>query len=363
MKKLLFAGMCALALLASCGDNDDPITPDNPNPENPTDSVKPSKPQGTNPYVTKVLDYRPAPGQFVNTLPQYSDGDTQDIMNAKALVAIGNNKKGMVTLGGYGGYITVGFDHTIKNEPDLCDFRVLGNAFVNAPSSQNPYEGGSCEAGIIQVAYDANGNGVPDENEWYEIAGSAHVDPTQEVWYAHAKERGNDVNLYRNFVMTYYRPTVTVPDEAEDPDNYIFIKDYIRWKDNYKHSGYKFMNTFHTQPYYPEWIEGDSLVFKGTCLPQNSVNEAPEGSPTNYFVLYKFRYGYADNVGNDADASCIDIDWAVDADGKPANLPGVDFIRVYTGVNQESGWIGECSTEFSGITDLHLTGEKITPAK
>ena len=32
----------------------------------------------------------------------------------------------------------------------------------------------------------------------------------------------------------------------------------------------------------------------------------------------------------------IDIDWAVDAQGNPAHLPGVDFIKIYTGINQEN---------------------------
>ena len=42
------------------------------------------------PYVTQVIDYRPAPGQFVNTMPSYEEGDTQETMNAKVLEAIGN---------------------------------------------------------------------------------------------------------------------------------------------------------------------------------------------------------------------------------------------------------------------------------
>ena len=65
---------------------------------------------GATPYITKVLDFMPAVGQFTNTLPEYEEGDTQESMNAKVLEAIGNNKKGMVSLGGFGGYVVVGFD-------------------------------------------------------------------------------------------------------------------------------------------------------------------------------------------------------------------------------------------------------------
>ena len=53
-------------------------------------------------------------------------------MNEKVLAAIGNNKKGMISLGGFGGYVVVGFDHTITNVTGKRDFRVLGNAFYSA---------------------------------------------------------------------------------------------------------------------------------------------------------------------------------------------------------------------------------------
>ena len=139
------------------------------------------------PYITKVLEYLPAVGQFVNELPEYEDGDTQEAMNAKALEYLADNQRSLVTLGGWGGYIVVGFDHTILNVPGKRDFRVLGNAFY-ANENKDPYDGGSCEPGVIMVAYDANRNGKPDENEWYEIQGSAHVDHTKEPLFDMVKK-------------------------------------------------------------------------------------------------------------------------------------------------------------------------------
>lgn len=301
-------------------------------------------------YITKVFDFRPSIGQFTNKLPKYEDGDTQDTMNAKVLAAIGNNKRSMITLGGYGGYVVVGFDHTIENKEGLKDFRVLGNAYYAAanPDSNAP-EGGSCEPGIIKVAYDINKNGVPDDNEWYEIAGSSHEDVTKELWYDKAKTAGNDVNFYNDYKITFYCPEVE-PETAEEKQQ------YIRWEDNKGNSGYKTKNSFHNQPYFPQWIEGDELIFEGARLPQNAVDESGKG--TNY-VLYKFRYGYADNETNTKDESAIDIDWAVNSRGQRVSLPGVDFIKIYTGVNQEVGWLGENSTEIRGVVDLHILGEEI----
>ena len=295
----------------------------------------PETPKDASPYITKVLEYRPAPGQFVNTMPQYKEGDTQATMNEKALNAIGNNTKGMITLGGYGGYVTVGFDHTIRNAKDANDFLVLGNAFEN-----------SSEPGIIKVAYDVNQNGQPDEEEWFEIAGSAHHAPKQETWYEPAKQAGNIVETYRDYSITYKKPAKE-PTTNEEKENYIF------WEDNKGHKGYKVMNQFHSQPYYPQWIKEGQLTFTGTCLPQNGINQGTEQAPD--FVLPSFTYGYADNYPNNSADAEIDIDWAVDKDGKPANLPGVDFIKIYTGVNQENGRLGENSTEVCGVTDLNLT--------
>lgn len=329
------AGLVA-AGLSSCSGSDGPDT-------------YPPKPDAT-PYITRVLDYVPAPGQFINTMPEYEAGDTQETMNRKVLDLIGNNKKGTVSLGGYGGYVTVGFDHTIENKSGLCDFRILGNAFYSEanPNPDAPI-GGSSEPGIIMVAYDSNGNGQPDEDEWREIAGSSHSDPSQEAWYTMAEAAGNDMHTYRDYEITYFRP-------AKEPAIPAEKKQYIRWQDNKGNNGYKVMNSSHSQPYFPQWTEGDRLTFRGTRLPQNGIDESGQG---NYFVLYKFGYGYADNDANKGNDACIDIGWAIDAQGNPANLPGVDFIRVYTGVNQENGWLGECSTEIAGMEDLHLLGEEI----
>ena len=35
------------------------------------------------PYVTRVVEFRPAVGQFTNLLPEYEPGDTQETMNRR----------------------------------------------------------------------------------------------------------------------------------------------------------------------------------------------------------------------------------------------------------------------------------------
>ena len=289
----------------------------------------------SSPYIAKVFDYLPAPGQFVNIIPKYEEGDTHETMVAKAAEHIVGKNGKFITLGGWGGYVTFGFDHTIVNVAGKKDFRIEGNGFTN-----------SSEPGIIMVSYDANNNGKPDD-QWYEINGSGNFTAENEEWYQVAKETGNDVNTYRNFEMTYYKPEVETLD---------VLKKYIRWTNNKEGNGYKEKNSAHRQPYYPQWIKDDKLTFSGIRLAQSGVDASGKGS---FYTLKSYKYGYVDNHGNADSKSAIDIDWAVDKDGNKVNLPGIDFVKVYTGVDQENGWLGENSTETGKGMDLHMLGVSI----
>src|SRR6185369_5373971 len=68
------------------------------------------------PFATRVLDYAPAPGQFVQN-PQYND-PTRALGPPGTMggLTAGDNTKA-VTLGGFGGTITLGFDHSIWHNP------------------------------------------------------------------------------------------------------------------------------------------------------------------------------------------------------------------------------------------------------
>lgn len=273
-------------------------------------------------YIANVLEFVPSYGQFTNTLPKYEEGDTAETMRQKAEEKLATDKPSMISLGGFGGSVTFAFDHTVTNVAGERDFRILGNAFKN-----------SSEPGIIMVAFDKNKNGKPDEDEWYEIAGSEHNNP----------------ETIKNYEITFYKPTAELDAATGN------IEEYIRWEDNQGNEGWKSKNSFHNQSYYPLWA-GESITFKGTKLPNNAIDT--NGKGTNW-ALPEFAWGYADNYPNNNDEAAIDIDWAVDQNGNKVQLPGVDFIKVYTGMNQEAGWLGETSTEVAGAEDLHIKGESI----
>lgn len=284
------------------------------------------------PYIARVYEYCPAPGQFVNEMPRFESGDAYTSVLRKAEESISGTNDIMITLGGYGGYVTFGFDHTVMNVEGENDFRVWGNCFYEATDPES--KGGSAEPGIVMVSLDRNCNGLPDD-EWYELAGSEYYSPATRHGYQ----------------LTYFRPD---PDKKPRPDDSGFMTDveYIPWMDSDGSEGYIYKNSFHAQSYWPEWIDEDSLTFSGTLLPDNAIDISGSG---RYWVLYSYDWGYVDNHPNEyEDLNSFDISRAVDAFGRKVNLPGVDFVRVYTGLNQYCGWLGETSTELSRAQDLHL---------
>lgn len=282
-------------------------------------------------YISNVFEYRPAVGQFINEMPEYLNGNTEADMVRKAKESLVGGNSTMITLGGYGGYVAFGFDHTIPNLEGR-DFKILGNAFWG--NSSNAARSGSCEPGIIMVAYDKNKNGKPDEDEWYEIAGSEYFKNT----------------TLKNYSITYFKPNENKP-PVPGSEFWQTDVEYIKWQDNNGTSGFKTKNTFHAQSYYPLWLSQASYSFTGTRLKDNFYDQSGTGA---YWVGVSYDYGYADNAPNNDEASNIDISWAVDRNGNYVKLPGIDFIKVYTGVNQEAGWLGEVSTEVAGAYDLHL---------
>lgn len=255
------------------------------------------EPTGLEAYISRVYEFVPGMGQFVNELPKYTDGDDANDMCRKCEQAIAKNAGGLISLGGWGGYVTFGFDHSVENG-DGYDIRILGNAFL---MNGNPSYGSS-EPGIVMVSRDENGNGVPDDT-WYELKGCMY----------------DDAGTRHHVSKTYRR--------VDDTDH----------------------NQFHNHPYYPQWIEADEMTFTGSVLPE--LTEQISGQ----YVQRILDWGYVDNKPNsDITGTSFDISWAIDAEGNTVSLPCADFFRVYTAVDEKNETTGELSTEVSGAIDLHI---------
>lgn len=258
--------------------------------------------QGEKEVTFTVLEYMPAPGQFIN---ENMTCTTHAQAAAWAQQRLGG--KLYVSLGAFGGYITVKASKPIGNKAGY-DFGVAGNPI---PTSSEP--------GIVWVSEDANGNGKADDI-WYELKGSD--DPV------------------RNYEVVYVRP-------ASPGD--------VSWSDNAGGSGVvKHLSSFHAQNYFPAWVIADSQTLGGSMLPSRS--EESDGD----WVNPPFGWGYADNIGSDAllnqagvyQYNRFDISNAVDSRGNPVSLAKIDFIKVQTAIQSNAGRLGEVSTEVTEFRAL-----------
>ena len=271
--------------------------------------------------ATRGYFFLPAPSQYTNRddAPGYTQFSTQEQVNE----AIRNNPKSTEyggSLGAYGGYIVVGFDHSVNNGEGY-DLEIEGNAFK-----------GSSEPGIVWVMQDENGDGEPNDT-WYELKGS---------------EYGKS-GYIRDYAVTYFRP---------------LLGQKVAWLDNQGNTGtIDFLHTHTPNTIYPRWLNSDSYTLVGSRLPARTE----EVSPGNWTNL-DFDWGYADNFSkkdmllDDDNANPegnyignhFDIGDAVRYDGQPANLSYIDFIKVQTAVNAKAGWFGDLSTEVGKFRDFNL---------
>lgn len=244
----------------------------------------------SNMYVTNMFEFLPAPGQNTNK-------SLGSIAAAESL----KGKKGLVSLGAWGGYIVLGFDHTVINEPSKEDIIVYNNAQSNF-----------AEPAIVWVMQDENGNGLPDDT-WYELKGS---------------EFGKE-GYVRNYEVTYTKPAVGGS---------------VAWRDNKGQTGT--VNIFSASfQSFPDWLTVNEYTLKGSLLPTTGIK------PGGLITSMPFGFGYADNiVGGDK----LDIANAIDKDGNSKSLSGIDFIKIQTGIQANLGALGELSTEVVGVADLSL---------
>lgn len=273
-----------------------------------------------NSYATKLIEYKPAPGQFINKTPW-------GLPSIAATNVLGAPNGSGMSLGGFGGYVIVGFDQPIRNNPKNSygvDFTVSGNAFSSWT-----------EPGSVMVMKDENGNGLADDT-WYELAGS-------EYYFSNAKK----------ISMTYSNP------------RYATGRDVI-WETDQGKAGVLRDNTFHNQPYYPQPdifsnINGERQAYDGTQV-KIRVNRSNPGLITSG----SFAFGYADNKANNAtptkprnpyftdvngaSADGFDLAWAVDANGNHVGLDEVHFVKIYNSAQEDAGWLGETSTEIDAVT-------------
>lgn len=275
--------MIATLAMAGCNSSEEVIYPDG------DDSS----------LAVEVIDYNPAPGQFVNVLPEWTEGMTAADMCRAVEKSFAEGRE--VTLGAWGGSLTVRLLQPIDGNARI---KVLGNAITTGS-----------EPGFVYVMADTNGNGKPDDGDWLLV-------------------RPENYDLAKQVTATYSRPADNATDEQ-----------YIAWTCSDGTAGYlNRVVQYHTQPFFPCWNNAERLTFSGLRLPDNG-----------HFDESKMMYildpviGTADSFLNYSANAILDLGDLVDLSGRPATTARVDFIKVVTGVLQANGPLGECSTEVCGF--------------
>jgi len=289
------------------------------------------------PFASTVLEFAPAPGQFVNH-PDFSDpGHALGLPSGGGTAAPNNTS--IVSLGGFGGYVVLGFDHTIIDDPLNpfgMDAIVFGNAYWVGGDPNRHW----AECATIEISPDENENGLADDT-WYLIPGSHIVSPLSQFVTV---QWDDDIKNER------YPPD----DESWIPSGYSGT-----WEtEAFALPGAVFGSSVVVNPtadgnsegiygygdYSPTLVlgdlDGDDIVDDATITPQQFYT-IPDDPRTVGIT--------AGSGGGDA----FDIAWAIDPNtAGPAKLVGFDFIRLTSAVDSVSPVFGEKSAEIDAVADV-----------
>lgn len=328
---------------------------------------------GTTAAGTALYAYLPAPAQFVNE--GVTTGGWGDAYDSTGTTLKGTSATG-VSLGFFGGYAVYEFENPIADDPTHpygADFIVYGNAFWN-----------NSEAGCIQVSQGPDDNG---NWEWYDIAGSMYYTKST----PNASIKFTNPNPNEDKGITTAGATSTLADVSYD----LTVNGTTT-------PGTVTKNTFHNHSWFPlnanyfaasgsraamakvdefsfvsRTLNSDSitdtLTFTGTLLTNYpGTNKTAEigfgycdvhpnktlGGTIAYnpYQTFTSSSDYDTKVAGTSGGDPIDIAWAVNPDGTPANLDSIRYVRIYTGMAQMNGIFGEISTEVCGVAACTGTG-------
>ena len=365
---------------------------------------------------TGLVAFLPAAGQFVNEGANSSGwGGAFTKKNANTLKGIveGYVSTG-VSLGSFGGYVVMDFGEPAKDATG----KVTGGIFNDAANAYGVdftlygnAMGTWAEPGCVQVSEDGE--------TWYTLAGSLHYQtPTYTVatdeTVTETDEEGNALSDFKtitvsksgaiwNYSVTYTNPvaendTLATGESGTTGKNVVYS--YTGLSENGK--GRVLFNNWHRHNYFPllnNYFVGvnghaalDGIVNTISPLVMSDyASYTPKASSTvgakltmsgvrlmpasNSTAPDTFLFGYVDchpngtlstvqvnpyttgRTSNDnSNGDPMDLSWAVDENGTPVELDSVRYVRVYTGVMQMNGMMGESSTEVLGSHRATLKG-------
>ncbi len=280
---------------------------------------------GAHDFASRVVEYRPAPGQRVQD-PEFNDPERALGAPTGGGLRTPDNT-GLVTLGGFGGSITLAFDPPLLDHPGNpmgLDFIVYGNAFhVGSPAVR------WAEAAVVEVSRDANANGLPDD-PWYVIPGShltPPLTPSTRTWDAGSV------------------PAAWIPPGASLP---------------FTAAGYALPSIFNgptlANPLGPGAAQEGAYGYADLSptlrlgdLNADDLVDDPDADPAVFYTVPDDPRTVGVSPGSGG-GDAFDLAEAVDpATGAPAGLAAVDFVRITTAVDAVRGPLGEASAEIDAL--------------
>ena len=257
---------------------------------------------------TSVIEYDPTPYWYINTYVIKNRNKAAVIKELNDMLKAGKMFKEIdmkkvfrrgLPIGCMGGSAVLGFDHTIVNVPGEDDFKMEAS-----PDGMT---------GVVYVAYDKNRNGLPDEDEWYELKGDNY---------------GNEKVETLNAFVTY--------------SSVVYLQDFDCFEIHYKDD-----------------LDELSLMTGIACFPgydeQGNFMKGSGWREPPFTINYKRVFANEDNKGYVcAFKNAFNIANAVDQKGNSVNLPGIDFIKIVVGGSA----VDELSVPgiiVEDIYDCHLT--------
>ncbi len=281
-----------------------------------------------NPFATRVVAFDAAPGQFVQNALFNNPASALGPPAGAGGLATPDNAK-VVSLGSFGGSITLGFSRPIYRNPFNprgMDFIVFGNAFFVASDPLRRH----CEPGVIEVSRDDNGNGQADD-PWFLIPGSHLAGPL-----------ARQVRLWESVSLN----ALWVPPGRSG---------------SWTTSGFALPNPpFSASPVQINAGPAESIWGYADLAPAvrlgdldaDDVVDDPLADPARFYTVPDdpFTPGISPGSGG---GSSIALSWAVDPlTGVSAGLDRIDFVRISTGVDAVHPILGEVSTEVSAVSDV-----------
>lgn len=319
---------------------------------------------GTTAAGAALYAYLPAPAQFVNE--GVTTGGWGDAYDSNGTVKATSSTG--VSLGFFGGYAVYEFENPIADDPTHpygADFIVYGNAFW-----------ANSEAGCIQVSKDGT--------TWYDIAGS--------MYYTKSTKGAS---------ITYTNPNPNEDAGITAAGSNLGTLAAVNYTLN-DVAGTVTTNTFHNHSWFPlnanyftasgsraAMAKLDEFSFVSRTLASNGVTNTLTFTGTlltdypgtgktdqigfgycdvhpnktlggtiayNPYQTFTSSSDYDTKVAGTSGGDPIDIAWAVNPDGTPANLDSIRYVRIYTGTAQMNGVFGEISTEVCGVAACTGTG-------